>query len=388
MLGIGLVTILVSLVVLGLQIRRTAQQQTKDDVARHAALASTALSGLFADWRDELLIAAGNSVYADWFEHPADRAALRPQIDGALVALHSIYPELVDEACFIDARGPELARQVKGLPAAVSELSPDESGSPFFAPTFKLTAGQVWQASPYISEDSDRWVVSNSTPILRGARKIATVHFEANLDAVRTGGRGPRAGHAARIVDTSTGLVIADTSVRSPIVKAPLVRNGPWPGAAGPVRSIVPVAFGTSNANHWSIEVSSAAAQPFTRPLLLQALALVLMVTGLLAAVAQHFGNGISRPVRHVTEVAEAMGAGDLSHRTAVHRNDEIGRMATAINQAIDVMSQQQDRLHEEFEVRQEQLRNTRAQQQRAHDDIRTGPRRSSMRPQPRFRRN
>ncbi len=186
MLGIGLVTILVSLVVLGLQIRRTAQQQTKDDVARHAALASTALSGLFADWRDELLIAAGNSVYADWFEHPADRAALRPQIDGALVALHSIYPELVDEACFIDARGPELARQVKGLPAAVSELSPDESGSPFFAPTFKLTAGQVWQASPYISEDSDRWVVSNSTPILRGARKIATVHFEANLDAVRT----------------------------------------------------------------------------------------------------------------------------------------------------------------------------------------------------------
>ncbi len=173
-------------------------------------------------------------------------------------------------------------------------------------------------------------------------------------------------------MDTSTGLVIADTSVRSPIVKAPLVRNGPWPGAAGPVRSIVPVAFGTSNANHWSIEVSSAAAQPFTRPLLLQALALVLMVTGLLAAVAQHFGNGISRPVRHVTEVAEAMGAGDLSHRTAVHRNDEIGRMATAINQAIDVMSQQQDRLHEEFEVRQEQLRNTRAQQQRAHDDIRT----------------
>jgi hypothetical protein len=31
--------------------------------------------------------------------------------------VHTTYPTLVDEACFIDASGPELARQVKGIAA-------------------------------------------------------------------------------------------------------------------------------------------------------------------------------------------------------------------------------------------------------------------------------
>jgi methyl-accepting chemotaxis protein len=371
-LGIGLVTILLSLVVLGLQIRRTAQQQVRDDVARQAALASTNVSALFNDWRNELLIAADNSAYQDWFSHPEDRAALHPRIDAALVSLHSLYPDLVDEACFIDARGPELARQVSGQPAPTAELSSDESGNPFFAPTFRLGTGQVWQASPYISPDSQRWVVSNSTPIVVAGRDVATVHFEVNLDGARTFlAHGLAAGMQARIVDTSTHSVIADTSVRIPIVKAPLSRTGTWRGAAGPVRTSSAIALGANNGNHWTVEISSRQAQPFTRALLLQALALLTLVTGLLAAAALHFSNGISRPVQHVTEVAEAMGSGDLTHRTVVHRNDEIGRMAESINQAIDAMQAQQETLREDYEARQEQLRDNQAAQRRSQEETR-----------------
>jgi hypothetical protein len=63
--------------VLGLQIQRTAQQQAQDDASRHAKQSAAALSALFGSWRDELLIAATNSDYADWFAHPGRRPQLR-----------------------------------------------------------------------------------------------------------------------------------------------------------------------------------------------------------------------------------------------------------------------------------------------------------------------
>jgi len=373
MLGMGLVTILISLVVLGLQLQRTAEQQARQDAQRHADAASADLSALFGAWRDELLIAAGNSAYPDWYEHPGARSSARARIDGALVGLHSIYPDLIDEACFIDAAGPEVARQVTGEPAPVSELSTDESGNPFFHPTLGLPAGKVYQASPYLSPDSDRWVVSNSTPILVGGRKVAMLHFEANLDAVRTLiASGLSAGMRARILDTAAGTVIADTAVREPILKQPLAKVGPWRGAAGPIRATSIVVLATTNANRWSVEVSREPAQPFTPMLIFQALAVLILVAGLMGAVALRLGSGISRPLHHVTEVAEAMADGDLSSRTSVDRNDDIGRMATAINRAIEVMIRQRDQLHDEYASRQNELRQTQERQQQAEVEIRT----------------
>lgn len=372
MLGIGLTTILISLVVLGLQIRRTAQEQAVQDAQRHANGAAADLTGLFADWRDELLIAAGNSAYPDWYERPDGRAATRARIDGALVALHGIYPDLIDEACFIDAQGPELSRQTVGEPAPASDLSPDESEAPFFRPTLALPAGQVYQASPYISEDSKRWVVSNSTPLVVAGQKVALLHFEANLDAVRTLiDRRLGTGMKARILDATTGSVIADTSSHEPIVDQPLGRTGAWQGAAGPVRASSTVDLGGNSANHWTVEVSRVSAQPFTATLLLQALTVLVLLAGLMIAVAFRLGTGISRPLRDVTKVAEAMAQGDLSSRATVDRDDDIGRMAGAVNHAIDVMSRQRDQLHLDYEARKAQLRDTQERQHRAEGEVR-----------------
>ncbi len=92
----------------------------------------------------------------------------------------------------------------------------------------------------------------------------------------------------------------------------------------------------------------------------------------MLVLVARRIGEGISRPVRHVTDVAEAMAAGDLTRRTDVGRTDEIGRLGAAVNRAIEDLTVQRDDLQREHDTRQQQLQNTHVQQQRAEEQIRT----------------
>ena len=87
--------------------------------------------------------------------------------------MHRIYPTLIDEACIIDAGGVEQARMAEGETAPVSDLSPDESGSTFFHPTLAEPPGDVYQGTPYLSADSNRWVVPNATPIIERSSPAA-----------------------------------------------------------------------------------------------------------------------------------------------------------------------------------------------------------------------
>lgn len=370
---VGLVAITASIGLLGAQIQHTARTQARTEVADQAHRTAANISTLFGDWRDELLVASSDAALTDWFEHPDRRATLHGQIDAELVRLHSTYPTLIDEACYISFEGPELARQVKGTPATIADLSPDESGNPFFKPTLAVTAGTVWQNVPYISPDSKRWVVSNSTPIEVGGRKVALLHFEANLDAVRTRVAAQLApGMRARIIDIRTRQVIADTSGQTPIVADPLAHAGSWRGAAGPVRAAAPVKVDDGrNGNRWRVEVSAPQPQPFTTGLLLRAAGLTLLALLAIAVVALSFAASIARPVLEVTEVAEALARGDLSRQSTVRRGDEIGRVATAVNAAVVGMQEQQTALQSAHEAGQHQLKASHQQQQISDHQVR-----------------
>jgi methyl-accepting chemotaxis protein len=365
-LVVGLAAISASLALLGVQLQRTASQQAQTAVSDQTARTAAGITDLFNAWRDELLVASSNAALADWYTAPERRGVLHGQIDSQLVALHSIYPTLIDEACYISFQGPELARQVKGEPAAQADLSPDESGNPFFRPTLAVARGQVWQNAPYISPDSERWVVSNSTPIEVAGRKVALLHFEANLDAVRTRvAAGLAPSMRARIIDTRTDLVIADTASRTAIVQAPLAKVGAWTDAAGPVRSSHAVqADSAVNGNRWVVEVSAPEPRPFTAGLLVRAAGLILLALLAIAVVALNFASSIARPVLEVTEVAESLARGDLSRQSSVRRQDEIGRMATAVNAAVTGMLEQQERLQEAHDARQLQLKQSHRHQQ------------------------
>jgi methyl-accepting chemotaxis protein len=372
-LATGLAAIAGSVVLLGVQIQANANRQAAQDTQRRAGLAARDLSDLFASWHDQLLVASTDSALTGWYRSPSHRRDLRAEIERMMIALHTTYPTLIDEACFIDARGAELARQVKGVAADLSDLSPDESESPFFRPTLDTAAGHAFLSTPYVSPDSERWVVASATPIVLGGRKVALLHFEANLDAVRTRvAASLRPGMRARIVDTATGTLIADTAVDQPIEKAPMVQAGAWSDSSRPVRAVSDVGVGPSNANHWRVEVGATRAHPFTAGLLTWTGTGVGVAVLVLVIVAARMAAGITRPLRSVTTATEAViASGDRDRRVGVDATGEVGTLSRAIDAMLDALSAKDAELRHAQTEREDEMRRRWEHQHAAEEEAR-----------------
>src|SRR4051795_6609391 len=200
----------------------TAQRREALDASLTAdAVAESArLDAYFGEARKLITYAARSSDFTAFYAAPGTtrekvRAGgpLVDQANGALAAFEAMYPDGIGEACFIDRRGPEVARVTRGERAPVSDLSPDESGSAFFGGTFALRTGQAYQARPYISPDTGEWVISNSSPLPHvHGRSPAFVHFEVSLESFRRQAAAARAGAELKVVDLRTGRVVFDTT--------------------------------------------------------------------------------------------------------------------------------------------------------------------------------
>jgi methyl-accepting chemotaxis protein len=158
------------------------------------------------------------------------------QINAALAAVEQLYPTTIGEACVIDRAGPEIARVVFGKQAPISDLSADESGNPFFKPTFAHGFGHVYQASPYVSPDTHRWVISNSTPI--DPQLHAFFHFEVDLDSFRR--------TALAVPGADDHLLVLDRNLRRIVVdqKRPQLKGKPL-GFAPTAGDLKPLSSGT-----------------------------------------------------------------------------------------------------------------------------------------------
>ncbi len=344
---VGVIT-LAATTALTLYERAQTAHDTNDAAARRLATQTAdELARAFGEWQNELLVAADNDSMRRYYTTRRDRAEILDSINASLVGLHALYPDLIDEACFIDARGPELARQIDGERAAPADLSPDETGSPFFAATMSLGPGQVHQHTPYLSPDSHSWVVSSSTPIAVERRTVAVLHFEAELDPLRrrVARLLPR-GARARVVDVAGRVTVFQTDVAvpavdpdSPLAEQPLPRTGAWAALPGTVPASADVPFGPTNANRWRVELqmpatASISAGAVSRLVAMSVLLLVAVaVTGLVLA------RLLVRPVAAVTAHAERVAAGDLTGRVELRRRDELGRLAAAVNQATESLA-------------------------------------------------
>ena len=124
--------------------------------------------------------------------------------------LERLYPDSIGEACVIDRGGQELARYVFRKRVGVADLSPDESGNPFFAPAFAQPLGRVYQAPPYVSPDTHAWVIANATPVVTAKGKPAIVHFEISVESFRQ-----RAAEEKKfetlVVDRRSGRIVVDS---------------------------------------------------------------------------------------------------------------------------------------------------------------------------------
>src|SRR5262245_577709 len=216
LVGIALIPVSIGATVVEHQNRadrhaRALQTEAKSQAER--------LHAYFSRARSLTQITARNPSFRDFYDEPGSRAAkLRAQgpalrnSSRALAYLEDLFPGSIGEACFIDYGGAENARAVKGRVEPLSALSPDETGNPFFKPAFATKPGQVFQSRPYVSPDTNEWVVANATTIrATGRSRPAIVHFEITVDSIRA--RAAASSHDAdiAIVDAATGYVIADS---------------------------------------------------------------------------------------------------------------------------------------------------------------------------------
>ncbi|MBF0296145.1 MAG: cache domain-containing protein [Magnetococcales bacterium] len=106
---------------------------------------------------------------------------LRKKMEQWARVLYKRFP--IGEACLIDHKGLEHLRAVNGKVEEEHMFSNTESDAPFFAPSFRLAAGEVLASDPYMSPDSLRWVIAYTSPVvLENGEKPAFFHFEVPLD--------------------------------------------------------------------------------------------------------------------------------------------------------------------------------------------------------------
>ena len=203
----------------GLSNRHQEQRRTDQRLATSAGNEAVQVEEYFGKARSIILLTAHNPAFRSFYSDPGERLSkvrartqsLRQSEDG-LAYIEQLYATSISEVCFIDRGGPENARFVDGVRAPFGELSPDESKNPFFAPTFALRPGQVYQAKPYISPDTKTWVISNSTPLPRTGRPArAMVHFEVSIASFQQEASSIAHGVDVAIIETETGRVLVDS---------------------------------------------------------------------------------------------------------------------------------------------------------------------------------
>jgi diguanylate cyclase (GGDEF)-like protein len=217
--------LLVAICLLPVGIGSGASAHSHAKAALDGALVNTAsaqaqvLEDYFSRARSIDLLTANNPAFQDFYALPGSRAAkvrrggpVLDKANEALGYLEELFPDSIGEACFIDRAGPENARMVRGERATLEDLSPDESGAPFFAPTFALRHRQVYQARPYVSPDTKEWVISNSALMpTKDGSKPAIVHFEVTIESFRKVAASLGSRFDIVVVNARTGQVVLDS---------------------------------------------------------------------------------------------------------------------------------------------------------------------------------
>ena len=329
----GLLPLLLGVVVFTQRSSAAAGERAAALAQEKADAGSQTLSRMLHDFRYQLLLAANDSALQQWYLMPNARDELRPTVEDSMILLHDLQPDLIDEACFIDAAGPELARMVKGAAAPVADLSPDESGASFFGPTFGKQPGGVYQGTPYVSPDSGRWVIPTSTPISVNGRSAALLHFEVSLDGIRSQLGSTLGGDVAfRVVDTATNVVILDGLDAAPIVDQPLAPAGTW--GDGRTLAGAPITGVHDGLEGWTLQVGVGQAAALGGDELVALGALLLLTLVALWAWARTVAGRIVEPVQRAAWAAEGLAEGDLTRRVVSRRTDELGQMTDGLDEA------------------------------------------------------
>jgi len=329
---------------------------------------------LFVDTGKDLLIASKNTAFTMYFLDHAKHVYWASEQEKTLRHLRGIYPDIIDEACYIEASGDEVSRIVLDTVTPHTELSSNEERTAFFADAFKMEEGEVFQGRPTISEDTHRWVIPNATPIVVAGKKAAILHFEVNM------------GHFQRLLkraikpDRGYGFILDDAGefIANTLLdlgdSAPLLKAINDKTPAG-LRNIYErmirgesgieefVSDGTSyyaifkpvetgfisgrNANRWSIAYVLPGDKVYVELAIIRhELIAVLITTVVIILLAYAIGNYFTRSIRELVGATHSVVAGEMP-RLAVTRNDEIGDLSKSFNLMVEAIKKRDEDLME-----------------------------------------
>ena len=187
-------------------------------LSRAASEQGELMGDYFARARAINVLVARNPAFRHFYELPGSReqrlragGPVLDEVNAALRDVDDLFRDSISEACFIDRSGAEVGRMVRTERAALDDLSLNESKNPFFAPTLAMKPGSVYQSEPYLSMDTNEWVIANATPLSFGGTNVALVHFEVSLESFRQAGGSSNEQADIAVVDATTGAVIIDS---------------------------------------------------------------------------------------------------------------------------------------------------------------------------------
>ena len=189
-------------------------QEADARLERHATEQAASLRNLMDSASRDIRLARRNDIFDTALSDPSGQLLPgdRVIIEQAIIYLGERYH--VDEICVIKASGLETARWVSGKGvAAVGDLSLDERpNNPAVLPTLPLADDAFHQTSPYISPDSNRWVIGIATPIVIPTGQHAGIlHFEIPIQRfVDVLSMSPFGGTSYSILLDRSGRLLSD----------------------------------------------------------------------------------------------------------------------------------------------------------------------------------
>ncbi|MEA2479983.1 MAG: hypothetical protein QOJ07_1905 [Thermoleophilaceae bacterium] len=360
-IALGLVPLIVVAVLLQNKNQADQRAQLDRSLGNEAQSQATQLDNYFAEARKQLLLASDNPSWAAFYTGGGSvlqrihaGGPVIGRLNSGLATFERLYPGAIGEACFIDSSGQEIARVVNGKVAPVSDLSPSESGSPFFKPTFAVGTGHVYQASPYISPDVKVWVISNSTPLRPVAgRSPAFIHFEVSVESFRRNAAAAHGQSDLQVVDARSGRVVfdVDTPVKNGTTQIGTPGNA-WTKAAlakhatsgivevgGRRAAFRRVAGGADNANAWY--VLGIARKPLPSGLAAIGLGPIGVMVGALfmligLGIVMLFSRSVVRRADDYSSFARRIAGGDLDAHITTDGRDELDQLAVTLNEMVD----------------------------------------------------
>ncbi|MBI5587936.1 MAG: diguanylate cyclase [Deltaproteobacteria bacterium] len=328
----------------------------------------------FTDTGKDLLIASKNTAFTMYFLDLQRKNYWVAEQERTLKHLREIYPDIIDEACFIEATGKEVSRIVLDKVTQHDDLSSNEERATFFTRSFEMEEGEVFQGKPTISEDTKRWVIPNSTPIVVNGKKVAILHFEVNLSHFqRLLKRAINPDRGSGFILNDSGEFMAHTAMeindRTPFPKA-LTEETPeqlrkvyrkmMEGASGieefsdggkiyyaVFRPVETGFIRGHNENRWAVAYVLPGDKVYVElSIVRDEIIAVALTTVLVLVLAYMTGNYFTRPIRELAGATHSVAAGEMP-RLEVTRSDEIGELSSSFNVMVEAIKKRDLELNE-----------------------------------------